>query len=84
MDTGGTAAPLAVCPLVTGGTAAPLAVCPLPSRNPGGTANVGPLEGGVDVAEGPVCELAEVQTLPPQILPGKDVAGAKLKPGFVC
>ena len=59
LDTGGTAAPLAVCPLVPGGTA-PQAVCPLPSRKPGGTANVGPLEGGVDVAEGPVCELAEV------------------------
>ena len=46
--------------LDTGGTAAPLAACLLPSKNPRGTANVGPLEGGVDVADGLVCEVAEV------------------------
>ena len=47
-----------------GGTAAPLAACPLLSKYPGGTANVGPLEGGVDAVEGPVCEVAGVLQLP--------------------
>ena len=34
------------------------------SKYPGGTANVGPLEGGVDAVEGPVCEVPGVLTLP--------------------
>ena len=50
--------------LDTGGPAAPLAARPLLSKHPGGTANVGPLEGGVDAVEGPVCEVPDVLTLP--------------------
>ena len=50
--------------LDTGGPAAPLATCPLLSKYPGGTANVDPFEGGVDAVEGPVCEVPGVLTLP--------------------
>ena len=48
--------------LDTGGTAAPLGACPLLSKYPGGTANVGPLEG--DAVQGPVCDVPGVLTLP--------------------
>ena len=50
--------------LDTGRTAAPLAACPLLSKYPGDTAKVGPLEGGVDAVEGPVCKVPGVLTLP--------------------
>ena len=69
-----------------GGTAAPLAVCPLASKNPGGTPKVTPLAGVLAVADCPVCQVTEEPPLPSEP-PGKTLAeetGAKLKPGFCC
>ena len=67
-----------------GGTAAPLAVCPLASKNPGGTPNVTPLAGVLAVADCPVCQVTD-EPLPSEP-PEKTLAetGAKLKPGFCC
>ena len=65
-----------------GGTAAPLAVCPLVSKNPGGTPKVTPLTGVLAAADCPVCQVTDEFPLPSE-LKGKTLAedtGAKLKP----
>ena len=70
----------------TGGTAAPLADCPLTSKKPGGIPKVAVLAGVLAVADCPVCQVPDVFPLPSG-LKGKTVAeetGAKLKPGFSC
>jgi len=43
----------------TGGTAAPLADCPLPSKKPGGIPKVTPLVGVLVAADCPVCQVPE-------------------------